>query len=99
VTVPLAEELAFRGYLLHCFGERNGDQLRFGHFTWAGFLVSSMLFGLLHQRWLAGILAGIAYALVLYRHGRLSHAVLAHGTTNLLIAAWVLVTGHWQLWG
>ena len=32
-------------------------------FTWLSFLVSSLLFGLLHDAWIAGTLAGMAYAL------------------------------------
>jgi membrane protease YdiL (CAAX protease family) len=55
-------------------------------------------FGALHGRWLAGTLAGLCYALALYRRGRLGDAVLAHATTNALIAADVLATGTWSLW-
>jgi hypothetical protein len=38
------------------------------------------------------------YALALSRRGRLSDAVLAHATTNALLAAYVLTTGAWSLW-
>ena len=38
-----------------------------GKFTWLSFVISSVFFGLLHGRWLAGTLAGLCYALVLYR--------------------------------
>ena len=40
----------------------------------------------------------LLYALALYRKGDLSEAVLAHATTNALIAAYVLTTGAWSLW-
>jgi hypothetical protein len=32
------------------------------------------------------------------RRGRIGQAVVAHATTNALIAAWVLVRGDWYLW-
>jgi membrane protease YdiL (CAAX protease family) len=57
-----------------------------------------VLFGALHARWLAGALAGMLYAVAVYRRGELADAVLAHATTNALIAAYVLATGTWSLW-
>jgi hypothetical protein len=40
----------------------------------------------------------MAYAWTVYRRGRLCDAVLAHATTNALIAAFVLGMGDWSLW-
>jgi hypothetical protein len=55
-------------------------------------------FGALRGRWLTGILAGTLYALGLYRRGELTDAIVAHATTNALIAAYVLTTGSWSIW-
>jgi exosortase E/protease (VPEID-CTERM system) len=98
VTVPLAEELAFRGFLTRRLIAREFDQVPLGRFTWLSFLLSSVLFGVLHGQWLAGILAGMGYALALYRRGQLADAVVAHATTNGLLAGYVLLTGNWGLW-
>jgi len=98
LTVPLAEELAFRGYLTRRLIAAEFQEVPLGRFTWLSFLVSSALFGALHGRWLAGILAGMLYAIALYRRGELADAVVAHATTNALIAAYVLATGSWSLW-
>jgi CAAX prenyl protease-like protein len=98
VTVPIAEELAFRGYLLRRLISASFDQLSSFRFTWLSFLVSSVLFGALHGRWLAGTLAGMFYAWATYRRGRMADAIIAHATTNALIAADVLVLGSWSLW-
>jgi membrane protease YdiL (CAAX protease family) len=65
--------------------------MKYGRFTWLSFVVSSVAFGLLHGRWLAGTLTGMAYAAALYRRGRIGEAVYAHMTTNALIA------GHYPL--
>lgn len=98
VTVPLAEELAFRGYLLRRVQSAEWRELPPGRMTWISLLVSSILFGLMHSSWLAGTLAGLAYAFAVYRRGKLMDAVLAHATTNALLAGYVLATGAWALW-
>ncbi len=91
IIVPLVEELAFRGYILRKLIASDFEKVRLDQFTWFSFIVSSILFGLLHERWLAGTLAGMAYALALYRRGQLGDAVLAHITTNALIAVFMLM--------
>jgi exosortase E/protease (VPEID-CTERM system) len=98
VFVPLAEELAFRGYLLRRMVAADFRNVSPACFTWVSVAVSSAAFGALHGRWLAGTLAGLVYALAFYRRGKLSDAVLAHATTNALIAVSVLATGNWSLW-
>jgi exosortase E/protease (VPEID-CTERM system) len=99
LTVPLAEELAFRGYLNRRLIRADIRDVPPGQFRAVPFLVSSALFGALHEgRWLAGTLAGMLYALALYRRGELTDAVVAHATTNALVAASVLLAGTWSLW-
>ena len=98
VFVPLAEELAFRGYLTRRLIAADFESVPADRFTWPSFLISSLLFGAMHQRWVAGTIAGMLYALAVYHRGRLGDAVLAHATTNALIAAVVLTTGAWTLW-
>jgi exosortase E/protease (VPEID-CTERM system) len=101
LTVPLAEELAFRGYLTRRLARREFQQLPLGGMTtWASFLVSSVLFGLLHGPcWPAGVVAGMLFAAALRLRGRLADAVAAHLTANALLSAYVLCTGRWLLWG
>ncbi len=98
VTAPIAEELAFRGYLLRRLIFADFERLSSLRFTWISFLVSSILFGALHGRWLAGTVAGMFYAWAMYRRGRVGDAIIAHAVTNALIAAQVLVFGHFSLW-
>ena len=99
ITVPLVEELAFRGYLTRRLMREDFQHLPIGLFTWSSFLISSMLFGALHGGlWLAGTVAGMTFALALYQRRALGDAVLAHATTNGLIAVYVLATGRWSVW-
>jgi CAAX prenyl protease-like protein len=100
ITVPVAEELAFRGFLTRRLIAAEFQDVPLGRFSWFSFLASSALFGALHGgHWLAGMLAGMLFALALYRRGQIAHAMLAHATTNALIAVYVLITGNWYLWG
>jgi len=100
VTVPVAEELAFRGFLLHRLVDEDVDRVPPGTFTWLSFLASSLAFGALHgSAWLAGSVAGAFFAVALYRRRRLVDAVVAHATTNALLTAYVIATGSWSSWG
>ena len=98
VTVPIAEELAFRGYLTRKLISSNFEDLPDGQFTWLSFGVSSLLFGIVHGQWLAATVAGMMFALALYRRGQLSDAIAAHATTNGLMSVFVLSTHRWSLW-
>jgi CAAX prenyl protease-like protein len=99
IAVPFAEELAFRGYLMRRLISADWNDIPTTRFTWISLLVSSALFGALHPgRWLAGTLAGVLFAIALYRRGNVLDAVVAHAMANALIAAYVLSTGSWGLW-
>lgn len=98
VTVPLAEELAFRGYLM---GRLSGWKFSPGarlRRSWFALILSSVLFGLLHSAWVAGTIAGLIYGLVRYHRDKVADAVVAHAVTNFLLAGYVLTTGAWSLW-
>ncbi len=99
VTVPIAEELAFRGYLARRFMNREFDRIPFTSLTSLSVALSSVAFGVMHgQHWVAGILAGLAYAAALRWRGRMGDAVAAHAVSNLLLAVWVLALGDWAQW-
>jgi exosortase E/protease (VPEID-CTERM system) len=99
ITVPIAEELAFRGFLARRLIHREFDTVPFMSLTALAIVVSSAAFGLLHgQHWMVGIVAGLAYAGVLKWRGRFGDAVVAHATSNILLAAWVLSRGDWAQW-
>jgi CAAX prenyl protease-like protein len=61
-------------------------------------VLSTFVFMLAHPLWLAAIVAGLAYALIYIRTGRLWTAVIAHAVTNGMLGVWVVATGNWQFW-
>jgi exosortase E/protease (VPEID-CTERM system) len=97
ILVPIAEELAFRGYLHRKLIADRFEAVKEGAFTWKAFIISSVLFAALHDRWLAGGLAGAAFALALYRSGKVTGAIVAHMSANAIIAFWAIAFGQWSL--
>jgi CAAX prenyl protease-like protein len=66
--------------------------------TLRSFLVTMGLFGIEHNLWLAGMLAGAAYNFIYMRSSSLWAAILAHGITNGLLGCWIVSTGMWTYW-
>jgi exosortase E/protease (VPEID-CTERM system) len=96
LTVPLAEELAYRGFLMRRLQSREFDSVAYGRVGWLALGASSVIFGAAHGAlWLPGIVAGFAYGWIVKRQGQLGEAVTAHMTTNLLVALMALASGNW----
>jgi len=99
LTVPIAEELAYRGFLLRRIMSSDFESVPFATVGWYALVLSAVLFGVVHGgMWLPGIAAGLLYGAVVVRTGRIGEAVAAHATSNALLAALVLLGGQWQLW-
>ena len=101
VIVPLAEELAFRGYLFDVIEKwrllrRMPNLLHIRQMM--ALLMTSIGFGVLHSAWLAGIVAGLAYGVLRLYRNRVMDAVIAHSITNSLLAIYVLQFRAWSLW-
>ncbi len=97
ITVPIAEELAFRGYLLSRFSKTEVRMDGPIPLSIMAVFFSSLAFGLLHGAWLAGTLAGITYALVRWHTQSTVNAVYAHSITNALVFGYAAATGEWHL--
>ena len=91
IAVPIAEELAFRGYVARRLISPDFETIPFGRFSWIAFFGSSLAFGVLHTAWLPATLAGIVYAAVMYRRGRLADAIVAHVTSCALLLLAALI--------
>jgi exosortase E/protease (VPEID-CTERM system) len=99
ITVPIAEELAFRGYLMRRIVRADFESLSLGSVPWTAVLISAIVFGITHGRlWIAGIVAGLCFGALAVRTGKIGESVAAHATTNALVAMQVLLFGQWQLW-
>ncbi len=99
ITVPIAEELAFRGYLLRRLAKADFESVAWREVRWPALVISSIVFGITHgSLWLPGIAAGLAYGALAMKSGRIGESVVAHATTNTLLGGYVLIFNQWQLW-
>jgi exosortase E/protease (VPEID-CTERM system) len=97
LTVPLAEELAYRGFLMRRLQSRDFDSLAYERVGWVAVAASSVVFGAAHGAlWLPGSVAGFAYGWIAKRQGHLGEAVTAHMTTNFLVVVVALGLGNWS---
>ncbi len=96
VIVPVVEELAFRGLLYRWIIARQFENVPFNRLSLAALAISSLLFGLMHQRWIAGMGAGVVFALLMVRSGRLSDAIWAHVAANAVVIGWAIATRQWS---
>ncbi len=98
LVVPVMEELFWRSFLMRWIDTQDflqGDPARSSA---KAFIVSVILFGVEHNLWLAGVVAGAVYSLLYIRSRQLWSPILAHGVTNGLLGAWIIATGNWTYW-
>ncbi len=98
VVVPIMEELFWRSFLIRWVIDNRYNVVPLGTFTIGSFAATVVLFGLEHNLWLAGMMAGAFYNILLYRTRRLWPCILAHGLTNFVLGIHVLLTEEWQWW-
>lgn len=98
LVVPLMEELFWRSFLLRWIQQTDFLALAPMQIGLRAILISSVLFGIEHSLWLAGILAGLAYAWIYRASGNLWPPIIAHAVTNFSLGVWVLLSGQWQFW-
>ena len=98
VVVPIMEELFWRSFVMRYIINPDFSKVSLGKFSWGSLLIGNVLFGLEHHYLTAGIMAGVAYSILLYRSRSLLQCIMAHGVTNLILGIYVLKTGQWQFW-
>jgi uncharacterized protein len=98
LLVPVMEELFWRSFLMRWVQSPQFAAVPPRSVGVRAVIVSTFLFMLAHALWLAAIVAGLAYAVLYMRTGKLWTAVFAHAVTNGALGLWVLKTGQWQFW-
>ncbi len=98
LVVPPLEEVFFRSFVYRYLAKAEFMSVPLGKFLWMPFLVTSVIFGVNHREWLAGILCGFAYQGLVIWKNRLSDAITAHAITNFLLGLWIVWQGAWHFW-
>lgn len=98
LVVPVMEELFWRSFLMRWIAHPlflGVDPRRAGL---KAVVLSTFVFTLAHTLWLAAAIAGLVYAWLYVRTGRLWVPVIAHAVTNGALGVWVVATENWQFW-
>jgi uncharacterized protein len=98
LVVPPLEEAFYRSFVYRFLATKDFLSVPLGRFLPVPFLVTSVLFGLAHREWLAGVLCGFAYQGLVIWKNRLGDAVTAHAITNFLLGLWIVWRGAWIFW-
>jgi CAAX prenyl protease-like protein len=98
LLVPVMEELFWRSFLMRWVQQPVFEGLAPQAVGLRAVVIATFLFMLAHPLWLAAIVAGLVYAWLYIRSGKLWTAVIAHAVTNGVLGLWVLATGSWQFW-
>lgn len=87
--VPVMEELFWRSFLLRWLQSPRFSEVAPRQVGAHAVFICALLFGAEHHLWLAGIVAGLAYALLYRRTGNIWAVIAAHALTNALLENWL----------
>jgi CAAX prenyl protease-like protein len=98
LLVPVMEELFWRSFLMRWLRSARFEAVLPHQAGIKAVVLSTFLFTLAHTLWLGAVVAGLAYAWLYMRTGKLWVAIVAHAVTNALLGGWVVLTGSWGFW-
>ena len=98
LLVPVMEELFWRSFLMRWVQSPQFETVTPQRVGIRAVVLSTFVFMLAHNLWLAAIIAGLIFAWLYIRTGKLWVAVIAHGVTNGVLGIWVVMTGKWVFW-
>ncbi|MFY9479499.1 MAG: CAAX prenyl protease-related protein [Aquabacterium sp.] len=98
LLVPVMEELFWRSFLMRWVDKPEFESVDPKAVTLKAIVLSTFVFMLVHTLWFAAILAGLAYAWLYRRTGKLWAPIVAHAVTNGVLGVWVVIMGAWEFW-
>ncbi len=80
--------------------ERSINDVKPGQWSWAAVLISTFVFMIGHTvaEWPAAIAYSLLLSLLLIKQKDILACIIAHGVTNIALAAYIILTESWQLW-
>ena len=99
VVAAVVEELFIRSFLARLFIDPNKwEKVPIGTFSWMSFIITVIIFGFMHDRWIVGIISGIIFNLWLYYKKDMFACIQCHASANLFLAIYAILTHSWFLW-
>jgi len=99
ITVPILEELFWRGWLMRWLIDPNFERVALGTYGAMAFWVVAALFASEHGSfWDVGLATGVIYNWWMIRTKSLWDCILMHAVTNACLAWYVLQYDQWMYW-
>jgi CAAX prenyl protease-like protein len=99
ITVPILEELFWRGWLMRWLIDRNFEKVALGTYSAQAFWIVAALFASEHGSfWDVGLLTGVIYNWWMIRTKSMWDCILMHAVTNACLAWYVLHYDQWVYW-
>lgn len=98
LIVPVMEELFWRSFLMRWIRSPRFETVLPQQVGLKAIVLTTFVFTLAHTLWLAAVIAGLTYALLYVRTGKLWVPIIAHAVTNGALGVWVVATGRWSFW-
>jgi CAAX prenyl protease-like protein len=99
ITVPILEELFWRGWLMRWLIDRDFEKVPLGTYDRQAFWIVAALFASEHGSfWDVGLATGVIYNWWMLRTKSLWDCILMHAVTNACLAWYVLHNDQWMYW-
>jgi CAAX prenyl protease-like protein len=99
ITVPILEELFWRGWLMRWLINPDFEKVPLGAYAPMAFWVVAALFASEHGPfWDVGLITGVIYNWWMVRTRSLWDCILMHAVTNACLAWYVLQYRQWMYW-
>ena len=98
VTVPIIEELFWRGWMMRWIADHHFTRIPVGTYHAEAFWIVALLFASEHgSYWDVGLVTGVIYNWWVIRTKNLTDCVIAHAVTNGCLAIYVIGWGQWRV--
>ncbi len=98
LVIPFIEEFFWRGFLYRWMLGGDFQTVDAGRMDVPRFLGVAVIFGVEHNEWLAGIVAGLAFGWLYWKTRDLWSACFAHVVANLALGLYVVHYHAWRFW-
>lgn len=97
-VISVIEEFFWRGWMYRWIISQNFLKVDIGKLKWGGLLAAAVMFSLVHHRWLAAVICGLCYGLLIIKTRDIWAGGIAHATTNLLLGVYVVAFDQYYFW-
>ena len=98
LVVPVMEELFWRSLILRWIEQHDFLALSPRRVGPGAFLITTALFAVEHDSWVAGAIAGITYNALYIWSRNLWIPIASHAVTNSALGIWIIATRNWHYW-